>query len=131
MAINKKLAKGLTKLSEEDLRDTLSFLAEDDEAKQTKEENKEETKEEVTKEEESTQEEKKEEKPSYVTREDLETFMKDFANNFATKEETKEVKEAVEKTKAFGVTTAKEKPKAKETQKSSQDYLNILKNQGY
>lgn len=131
MANLKKLKRDLAKLNEDELKDVISFMIDDEEetkVEETKEE-KVEVKEEPKKE---VKEEVKETKTITLNSSDLEALLKEITSNFVTKEEVKEVKEEVnkvsKKAKPFGVETKVEKTETKE-EVNIMDYLNKVNSQ--
>lgn len=112
----KKLQKELVKLDEEQLKEVLGFLTDEDEeeepqgepdVKETKEENQEE------KQVASKKEEDANDAPVALTKKDLEELLGKFAENFVQKKELEEVKEESKKQskQAFGVDTKTPPPK--------------------
>ena len=120
MANIKKIKKQLVTLSEEDLKDVLEFLTDEEDVED------EDTKEEVVETKEEDKEEVKEE-PKFATLEEIEGLLEKFKEQFASKEEVSKATK-----KAFGLDTSKKPTKSTtENKKTSQDYLNNLRNQGY
>ena len=131
MANLKKLKRDLAKLNEDELKDVISFMIDDEEetkVEETKEE-KVEVKEEPKKE---VKEEVKETKTITLNSSDLEALLKEITSNFVTNEEVKEEKEEVnkfsKKAKPFGVETKVEKTETKE-EVNIMDYLNKVNSQ--
>jgi len=116
MANLKKLKKEMVKLSEEELKDVLSFMSED-------EEDEVEEKEEVVEEKEVKKEEpeKKEVQSQNITlsKDELSELINGVLEKYATKEEVAEVKK---KAKPFGAKQKVEKVETKE-QPTAQDLL--------
>lgn len=125
MANIKKLQKSLVKLNEEELKEVLEFLTDEDEEvveEETKVEVKEETK--------KTEEKVEEPKPQFATIDDIKGLLEQFKDQFVVKEELEEVKKT--KKSAFGVDTSKEKPNDdSQSGKTAQDYLAKIKAQGF
>jgi len=122
MANLKRLKKDLLKLKDEEMKEVLDFLIDDEDKEEAKEVV--ETKKEVKV---QTKEVKEQpEKTIGLTEEKLTEILKQFSVNFVTKDEIKEVKEKVEKVsnkaKPFGVEKKAEKTEAKEEIKL-EDYL--------
>ncbi len=119
MANIKKIKKQLVTLNEEELKDVLDFLVDDEE----------ETVEETQESEKTEEAEQEEEQPSFATLEDVKGLLEEFTKKFTTKEEVSAVTKKAQK---FGTDQSK-KPAKKddESGKTSQDYLAKLRNQGY
>jgi phage I-like protein len=125
MANLKKIKKTLVGLEEQELKEVLDFLTEDEE--ETVEETEEEIVEEEVKEE--PKKEVKEDPQSkfiQMSKEDLENLISGIVSNFVTKEEVDEVKSEVnkvsKKAKPFGADKKKPKVEVKEEPKV-EDYL--------
>lgn len=124
MANLKKVKKDLVKLNEEELKEVLEFLIDDDETKveevvEEKLEEKQEVKVEVKK------EEPKKEETLGLTKKDLEELLSKFSENFVKKEELEEVKK---KAKPFGADKKVEKVEVKEEIRL-EDYLSKVNSQ--
>jgi len=124
MANIKKLQKSLVKLNEEELKEVLEFLTDEDEVVE------EETKVEVKKETEEKEKEAEKTEPQFATIDDIKGLLEQFKDQFVVKEELEEVKKT--KKTAFGADTSKEKPNDdSKSGKTAQDYLAKIKMQGY
>ena len=126
MANLKKVKKDLVKLNEEELKEVLEFLIDDDETKveeEVAEEEKPEEKQEVKVE--VKKEEPKKEETLGLTKKDLEELLSKFSENFVKKEELEEVKK---KAKPFGADKKVEKVEVKEEIRL-EDYLSKVNSQ--
>ncbi len=116
MANVKKLKKELVKLGEEELKEVLEFLTEEEELEQ--EEKGEVAEEVVTKE---------KEEPKFATLDDINQLLEQFKQNFVPKEEVEKLKEDldknVKKAKPFGVEKSPDVPKGTQASKSAQELL--------
>ena len=120
----KQIKKELVKLQEDELKDVLEFLTDDEEEEQ-QEEVQEETKEEEVKEEvaETPKKEVEKEQPKYATLEDIQGLLEQFKEQFVPKEKLEEIEI---KAKPFGVEQSKSKPTSENKSKTVQDYLAMV-----
>ncbi len=128
MANVNKLKKSLVKLNDEELKDVLAFLADEDEEEEVEEEVVEEVKEEKVEPEKS--------EPKFLTEEDLQKKLEEILSNYVPKEKFEEIKQEKEKIESkstsFGATAkASKTPAGTKEEKTAQDYLNIINQKQY
>lgn len=116
----KQIKKQLVKLQEDELKDVLEFLTDDEEEQEVQEETKEEVKEEVA---EEPKKEVEKEQPKYATLEDIQGLLEQFKEQFVPKEKLEEIEK---KAKPFGVEQSTSKPTSENKSKTVQDYLAMV-----
>lgn len=127
MANLKRIKKTLVGLSEEELKDVLEFLTDDDEEETEVEEI-----EEVEEEKKPQKVEPQQSETVTLKKSDLEELLKEYAVNFATKSEIDKVKETVEKAQKKAKPFGKEQKVPKEDKSEEppiEDYLAKLNSQ--